>query len=146
MVAIRLTRDRLASYLHAIGGSVAAALDLYDWNALASAALYEDLGRLEVLFRNALDDALVAYGSAKGWQDPWYRQAHIFQGRRSSQTRAVITNARRRATKRRRTEVHGKVIAELGFGFWRYLLRTGVPHVAVGTRTHRRVRTTPTGA
>ena len=29
---------------------------------------------------------------------------------------------RRRATRRgKRSEVHGKVIAELGFGFWRYL-------------------------
>ena len=33
-----------------------------------------------------------------------------------------IDNARRRATRRgKRSEVHGKVIAKLGFGFWRYL-------------------------
>lgn len=86
MVANRLTPARLASYLQTTGDSVAAAIDLYDWNTLASAALHEDLGRLEVLFRNAIDGALVGYGSAQGWQNPWYRQPHLF-GRHSSQTR-----------------------------------------------------------
>ena len=121
VVADRLTRERLDSYLQATGGSVADAIDLYDWNTRAGAALHEDLSRLEVLFRNAMDDALVGYGSAQGWQNPWYRQGHLFQGRQSYQTRAAISDARRRATKRGQTEVHGKVIAELGFGFWRYL-------------------------
>ena len=121
VVARRLTRDRLASYLHATGGSVAAAIDLYDWNTLAGAALHEDLGRLEVLFRNAMDEALIRHGSAKGWRNPWYRQGHLFQGRQSSRTRDDISDARRRATRRGRAELHGKVIAELGFGFWRYL-------------------------
>jgi len=121
VVADRLTRDRLASYLQATGGSVAAALDLYDWNTLVGAALHEDLGRLEVLFRNAMDDALVRLGSAEGWLNPWYRQRHLFQGRQSSRTRADISEARQRATRRGRAELHGKVVAELGFGFWRYL-------------------------
>ena len=121
VVARRLTRDRLDSYLQAVGGSVAAAIDLYDWNTRAGSALHEDLGRFEVLFRNAIDDALVRHGSAKGWQNPWYRQGHLFQGRQSYRTRADISEARRRATRRGRTEAHGKVIAELGFGFWRYL-------------------------
>ena len=121
VVADRLTRERLDSYLQATGGSVADAIDLYDSNIRAGAALHEDLSRLEVLFRNAMDDALAGYGSAQGWQNPWYRQGHLFQGRQSYQTRAAISDARRRATKRGQAEVHGKVIAELGFGFWRYL-------------------------
>ena len=121
VVAHRLTRDRLDSYLHETRGSVAAAIDLYDWNTRAGAALYEDLGRFEVLLRNAMDEALVNHGSARRWQDPWYRQGHLFQGRKSSRTRDDISDARRRATRRGRTELHGKVIAELGFGFWRYL-------------------------
>ena len=118
MVADRLTRERLGSYFQVTYGSDA--IDLYDWNIRAGAALHEDLGRLEVLFRNAMDDALVRHGLAQGWQNPWYRQEHLF-GRQSSQTRAVISDARQRATKRGQHEVHGKVIAELGFGFWRFL-------------------------
>ena len=120
VVANRLTPARLASYLQTTGDSVAAAIDLYDWNTLASAALHEDLGRLEVLFRNAIDGALVGYGSAQGWQNPWYRQPHLF-GRHSSQTREVISDARRRATRPGQPESRGRVIAELGFGFWRFL-------------------------
>ncbi len=77
VVADRLTRERLDSYLLATGGNVENAIDLYDWNTRAGAALHEDLGRLEVLFRNAMDDALVRYGSAQGWQNPWYRQGHL---------------------------------------------------------------------
>lgn len=120
VVAHRLTQDRLASYLQATGGNLGSAIDLYDWNTLAAGALHEDLGRLEVLFRNAMDDALVRLGSAEGWPRAWYRQGHLF-GRESSQTREVISNARRRATRPGQPEAHGRVIAELGFGFWRYL-------------------------
>lgn len=122
VVGNRLTRDRLASYLHATGYSLGSAIDLYDWNTLAGGALHEDLGRLEVLFRNAIDDALVKYGRAQGWQTSWYRRAQLFPGQPASRARADVTDARRRATRGwRHPEVHGKVIAQLGFGFWRYL-------------------------
>ena len=142
VVANRLTRDRLDSYLQATAGSVAAAIDLYDWNIRAGAALHEDLGRLEVLFRNAMDDALVRHGSARAWQNPWYRRGHLFQGRQKSRARVDISDARRRATRRGRPELHGKVIAELGFGFWRYLCSSQyltslwVPALASGFAQH----------
>ena len=122
MVANRLTRDRLASYLHATGGSLGSAIDLYDWNTLAGGALHEDLGRLEVLFRNAIDDELVRHGRTQGWQTTWYRRTQLFPGQPPDRARADINKARQRATRRGRyPEVRGKVIAELGFGFWRYL-------------------------
>jgi hypothetical protein len=41
-----------------------AALHLYDWNSAVSGALHEDLGRVEVVLRNALDGALVRHGTA----------------------------------------------------------------------------------
>ena len=122
VVANRLTRNRLASYLHATGYSLGSAIDLYDWNTLAGGALREDLGRLEVLFRNAIDDALVRYGRAQGWQASWYRRTQLFPGKPAYRSRADVAEARRRATRGgRHPELHGKVIAELGFGFWRYL-------------------------
>ena len=142
VVAHRLTLDRLASYLQATGGSVAAAIDLYDWNTLAGAALHEDLGRLEVLLRNAMDGALVRFGSTEGWQRTWYRQGHLF-GRKSSQMREIISDARERATRRGQPEFHGRVIAELGFGFWRflcshrYLTSLWVPALASAFAQHR---------
>ena len=121
-VAARLTTPRLRSYLQAAGGSVEAAIRLYDWNTSAASALHGDLGRMEIIFRNAVDDALLRYGSAKGWPDAWYRRMQLFPGRHARRTREDIATARKRATRGgRRAEVHDQVIAELNFGFWRYL-------------------------
>ncbi|WP_419839149.1 hypothetical protein [Candidatus Poriferisodalis sp.] len=121
-VAVRLTASRLESYLQASDGEIEAAVRLYDWNANAAGALHEDLGRLEVIFRNTVDNALSAYGTAAGWPDVWYRQTRLFPGRHARRAREDIAAARQRATRRgRRAEVRGRVIAELNFGFWRYL-------------------------
>jgi hypothetical protein len=73
-VANRLTTTRLGSYLQATNDAVEPAIRLYDWNTSVSSALYEDLGRLEVVFRNAVDDALVRHGTSKAWPDVWYRR------------------------------------------------------------------------
>ncbi len=121
-VAARLTASRLESYLRAANGEIEAAIRLYDWNASAAGALHGDLGRLEIVFRNTIDGALLGYGTAEGWPDVWYRQTRLFPGRHARRAREDIATARRRATRGgRHAEVHGRVIAELNFGFWRYL-------------------------
>jgi hypothetical protein len=120
-IAQRLTTDRLRSYLAATGGDLAKAIELYDWNAEVGGAFHEDIGRLEVVFRNALDEALVARGTAQGWPSVWYRRPQLFPGRHGARALDDIRIARRRATRRGAAEVHGKVIAELSFGFWRFL-------------------------
>lgn len=61
VIADRPTRERLSSYLAASGGDLDHALELYEWNSLLSGALHEDIGRVEVVLRNALDQALTAY-------------------------------------------------------------------------------------
>jgi hypothetical protein len=121
VVATRLTADRLRSYLAATGGDLEAAIGLYDWNTQIGAALHEDIGRLEVVFRNALDVALVSYGSAQGWPTVWYDRRPLFPGRHGRRALEDIVAARGRATRRGRPEAHGKVVAELNLGFWRYL-------------------------
>ena len=124
VIAQRLTTTRLGSYLQATNGDVEAAIRLYDWNISAASALYEDLGRLEVVFRNAVDDAMVKYGVARAWPDVWYRRTQLFPGQSASRARDEIDAARGRATRGGKLpEVHGKVLAELSFGFWRYLCK-----------------------
>lgn len=115
-----LTADRLSSYRTAVGGDVRRAVDLYDWNSEIGGAIYEDLGRLEVILRNALDKRLVDMAATRGWREPWYRHKALFAGKHGRQALKDIDRALERAT-RRGPEVHGKVIAELNFGFWRYL-------------------------
>jgi hypothetical protein len=73
------------------------------------------------VFRNALDEALVTHGAAQGWPTIWYRRPQLFPGKHGARALDDIRTARRRATLRGAPEVHGKVIAELSFGFWRFL-------------------------
>ena len=119
---IRLTEERLGSYLYATEHDPRAAIRLYDWNVLASGALLEDIARLEVIFRNGADVALVDYQHNRKPKDnrgpeEWYRSHDLFTQRGV----ALINAARRRATRSGQPERHGKVIAELNFGFWRFL-------------------------
>ncbi len=124
IIVARLTQDRLESYLIATDGDSGAAIGLYDWNTSVASALHADLGRLEVIFRNAIDQALVRHGEAKGWQTAWYRRRQLFAGREGSRAWNDIDGALYRAGRKSSSQlVHGKVIAELSFGFWRYLCR-----------------------
>jgi hypothetical protein len=116
-VAVRLTPDRLSSYLRAADHDLERAIALYNWNIAIGGALHEDIGRLEVLFRNALDAALVAHGVAQRWPSVWYRRQLLFPGRHGGRALADIAKAQSRAA----STHHGKVIAELTLGFWRYL-------------------------
>lgn len=143
-IAARITSQRLSPYLRATSGSLEAAIRLYDWNIAASAALHEDLARFEVIFRNALDEQLIRYGSIQGWQQPWYLQPGLFPGKRTRRALADIKKARERATRRwQQPEVHGKVVAELNFGFWRflcdnsYLTSMWVPALSAAFPQHR---------
>lgn len=141
-IAKRLTMDRLRSYLVATNDDLPSAIALYDWNAQVGGALHEDIGRLEVVFRNAIDEALVAYGLAAGWPTVWYRRRQLFPGRHGVRALDDIKVARERATRRGAPEAHGKVVAELSFGFWRflctkpYLTSLWVPAVADAFRNH----------
>lgn len=115
----RLSVERLAPYRAASGGSLAAAVALYEWNSEVSAALGTTLGHLEVLLRNALHDELTAW-SGKRFDDPrWYLDPGGFL---FAEALADIDKARSRATRDGRKETPGRVVAELNLGFWRFLL------------------------
>lgn len=114
-----LSLDRLGPYRAACGGGLADAVALYEWNAQVSAALGETLGHMEVLLRNSMHDALTAW-SARVLSEPrWYLNPGSVL---TVQAEEEIARARERATRDGRTETPGRVVAELTFGFWRYLL------------------------
>lgn len=118
MVLARLiTGDRLSSYLTAAGGDLGRALALYDWNTRASAAVLATSAMVEVIVRNALDVSLQHWADQRRGGGDWLDVAPL-----DAQGQADVVKARDRATRRGRDpEVHGKVVAELSFGFWRYL-------------------------
>lgn len=113
----RLSAERLGSYRRAVGGALTEALRLYRWNMAISAAFYENLGVLEVVLRNAVDHELTTWhharhGSGKWWDDP----AGVLEPARHDD----VAVARGRV--HRNPVTHGRVLAELNFGFWRFLL------------------------
>ncbi|AIV39151.1 MULTISPECIES: hypothetical protein [unclassified Curtobacterium] len=114
-----LTRERLASYERS-AGRVAGALRLYEWNMRAAAAVTELTGVVEVVARNAMDTELRRWARSRRREATWFDVAPLDgPGRRD------LAKARARATRGgRRPEVHGRVLAELSFGFWRYLVES----------------------
>lgn len=111
-----LTADRLRSYLASCDQELDRALELYEWNLTASAAIMQTAAMVEVVVRNALDAQLVAWADRRGTQS-WLDTIPL-----DSRGQADIDKACDRATSYGRTSLtHGKVVAELSFGFWRYL-------------------------
>jgi len=116
-----LSAGRFDQYV-AAAGSTATAADLYAWNARAAGALHETLGAFEVVLRNALDHQLTAYHRiVLAGDGHWYADRSMPW--RSEKLIKHIARARARASgDGKHPEIHGKVIAELTFGFWRYML------------------------
>ncbi len=115
-----VTAERLGSYLRASGGDVSDAFALYEWNMRAAASIMELTSMVEVLARNALDRELRDWAHQRRAGASWLDFAPL-----DPQGSADIQKARDRATRRgRRAEVHGRVIAELPLGFWRFLVES----------------------
>lgn len=112
-----LTNERLESYFRAPGDDLDRAFHLYEWNMQASAGVLLTTGMVEIIVRNAFDAQLRGWAHDRQPGRPWFDLAPLDVHGQSD-----VAKARVRATTRgRHPEVHGKVIAELTFGFWRYL-------------------------
>lgn len=131
-----LSAGRFGNYLKAAGGSRQRALELYEWNSKLSAAFLRDLSHLEVGLRNAFDRQLSAavLPTEFHWTDPGtLRQLFPVSIRKDKRTgksydanknpRGKVQEARDRCTSSSGvTPVPGKIVAELMFGFWTYLV------------------------
>lgn len=115
----RLAVDRLRPYRVAVGGDLQDALALYEWNSAVAGAFFEALGHFEVVLRNALHEQLSAWHTNKGRIGEWYEDP---TGVLDERTAEDVAQARDKLGRAGKTEAPGKVIAELNFGFWRFLL------------------------
>lgn len=115
-------------------GDAAAAISLYDWNASVGSSLQADLGRLEVLFRNTVDQSLRDYGISQGWPEPWHRRRVLFAGKKYAPDWSDLRKAAERlsAKQRRNPNYDGTVITETEFRVLAEDLRTPVPALFVG--------------
>jgi len=117
-LAVLLTSARLDSYNRATT-SPRRALHLYEWNMRASSSALELTGIVEIVARNAIDRELSAWSEGRYRSSSWFDHVPL-----DHQGSVDLAKARDRSARRSGEEVHGRVIAELGFGFWRYLVET----------------------
>lgn len=130
-----LSSPRFDKYLTAAGGDRARALELYEWNATISSSILHDLGHVEVGVRNAYNSALVAkQGSRSHWTVDALRYFPPRIRRARDGTRVDWNETPRKQIERARKDAGGpaappgKVVAELMFGFWRYMTSANAEH------------------
>lgn len=122
-----LSVPRHAVYLAAAGGDAERALELYDWNAQVSAALLRDLAHLEVALRNAYDRVLAAWRPGPAHWTVAGQQVFAPVFRTRNRRRVDVNQQPREALRKAMAAAGGpaatpgKVVAELMFGFWRFL-------------------------
>ncbi|CAB4712462.1 unannotated protein [freshwater metagenome] len=116
---VRLSTDRLASYLTATSNHLPSALRLYEWNCSVSAALFELLGHVEITVRNALHDQLTSWCAEKGVSGHWFDNGH---GLLLPPAMSDIEKAKQRLIRADKPIKPSAVVSELNFGFWRFLL------------------------
>lgn len=109
----------MAVYLARCSQDAHASLELYAWNSRASATYWETLGHLEVALRNALSTRLALRHRRLQRRGSWLEDPH---GELDAQAHADTAKARRRVRRKGKQASDGQLIAELSFGFWRYLL------------------------
>jgi hypothetical protein len=155
-----LSAARFGVYLATAGGNRQRALDLYEWTAVASAVFHRDIAHLEVGLRNAYDRAIVTRTPAgvPHWTTDPYRLFPVRWCAARDGTRIDANRTPRQQIERAVREAGpgaqpGKVIAELTFGFWRYLstaahhdgLWISYLHTAFTSGTSRRAVDRPVG-
>jgi hypothetical protein len=115
----RISVERFAPYRVAAANDLMRAVSLYEKNSELSAAFWVVLSDLEVLVRNSMHENLAAWSMDRYGHPGWYLDhGRVF----NQQTIDDIVAARRHLAANGRLETPGRVVAELPFGFWRFLL------------------------
>ncbi len=107
----------MSRYLAACGGNTKKAMTLYRRNLQLSQELFTVISCFEITLRNAIDkQCTISLGS------DWLRNAAntggVFDNYNCRSTKANIADA---LSNLHAHYTHNKLVAELGFGFWRYM-------------------------
>lgn len=108
-----LSRDRLEAHRSHGGSDFEMAVN-YLYNAILSESLYTSLGFLEVTLRNTLHTTLANFYDTPNWYD----RSDVLERYQADD----VARAKRRIEGIGKEVVPGRVVAELGFGFWVSLL------------------------
>ena len=112
-----LSEPRMAPYLRIAGDNQFDALSLYEWSTRTSAAAFEVIGHLEVLFRNALDRQLREHYREDNCGIPWF----LLPTPGGDHVSGAVATVRERLRPLGKESRH-QIVAGLSFGFWSGLL------------------------
>lgn len=133
-----ISAGRFQKYMDAAHGDPVLALEIYSWNVDLSAALFRDFAYLEVALRNACDKAMFRRGGQIAGGADWLKSEAntlLVLPTRSHAQATVIKLRNRLADAREYSGFNnnpsiprGKILAELSFGFWKYLFTREMAH------------------
>ncbi len=107
----------MSRYLRACNGNTKKAMTLYRYNLKLSQEIFTIVSCFEIALRNAIDEhCLTVLGN-----DWLLNSASIGGVFNNSQCRLAATNINDARRKLGAYYSHPKLVAELGFGFWRYM-------------------------
>ena len=138
-----ITPARMARYLAACRGNTRKSMTLYRKNIILSQSLFTVISCFEIALRNSID---THYTTILGneWLKNAASPAGIFDNNKCRLTQKDINDAIHNLNLH---YTHYKLIAEMGFGFWRYLFANN-QFMAAGSTLLRimpsKPRTTPT--
>lgn len=121
----RLSEARLQRYEREMGGDLSAALELYQWNTEVCAAFYGLLQGVEVVLRNAISEQMQDLHVDRGFNESWFDDPF---GLLDSRRLGDIEEACNRIVHDGHVVTHDRIISQLTFGFWRYLLSARYEH------------------
>lgn len=104
-----LSEQRLSPYMRQADGDLADALGHYAWNLQLSESLYPVLQLTEVVFRNALHQAL----SVEFDTPTWFHGLWLHPREQKAVDKALVELRKRKAD-----TTADRTVAELHFGFW----------------------------
>lgn len=108
-----LSEPRMAPYLHLTRGDESAAVALQAWSARMAAPCFEVVGHLEILLRNAMDQALATHYEEEKRRIPWFLQA-VMADTKVSDTVAATRTRLGGSSKDHRDQI----VAGMTLGFW----------------------------
>lgn len=111
-----MSQPRMNRYVNACDGDTKKAMTLYRLNLKLSQELFTIVSCFEVALRNSIDRH---YTNFKGpdWLRDSARPGGMFKNRLCGKTPNIISDAERKLA----PYTHPKLVAEMDFGFWRYM-------------------------
>lgn len=115
-----LSSKRMRKYVDACNGKTRKAMTLYRLNLKLSQEIFTIVSCFEVALRNAIDRELV-----KVWGNDWLRDfiqpTGAFYGNKKVEKSRVNIEKAYRDLMRAGAYSHSKLLAEMEFGFWKYM-------------------------